>query len=728
MEFNYPLGDNPIDRLKVVGKAANRLDGPLKTTGTALYAYEQSVTAEKPYYGEIVTAGIATGTIKSIDLRMAKAAPGVITVITAENAGIADSGTFYHVKTLAGPKVDHYHQAVAVVVATSFEQARAAAALVKISYTTAKGKYDLAAAMPDAPPPKGQTDKLKGNFETEFAVAPVKIDQMYTTPDQSHMMMEPHATIASWKGDKLTLWTSVQIIQWASRDLSKILGIPKGNIRFVSPFIGGGFGGKATVLADAVLASVAARITGKPVKIALARPMMINNTTHRPATIQRVRLGSTPQGKLTAIAHETWSGNVPGGMAEGSTLPTVSLYAAAHRMFKTRLAVLDLPEGSAMRAPGETPGMMALEVAMDELAEKLQIDPVELRILNDTQNDPDKPERRFSTRRFEQCLKIGAEKFGWKNRKAKPGSVTEGQWLIGIGVAGAIRGDNVSPSGARVRLTPAGVVIVETDMTDIGTGTYTILGQTAAEMLGVPLDHVIVRLGDSDYPVAPGSLGQRGANSSTSGVYAACVKLRETVTQKLGITDVDVIFENNMVRSGKHSFPLKSAAAGGELVAEDKIEFGKGREELAHQTFGAHFCEVAVDAATGEVRLRRQLAVCDCGRILNPKTARSQIIGAMTMGAGGALMEDLIVDKKYGLFINHDLASYEVPTHADIPHQEVIFLDEVDAASSPMKAKGVGELGICGAGAAIANAIYNATGARIREYPITLDKIIEKMV
>jgi xanthine dehydrogenase YagR molybdenum-binding subunit len=728
MEFNYPSGKNPIDQLKIVGKATNRLDGPLKTSGLAPYAYEQSTGAEKPLYGEIVTAGIATGTIKSIDVRRAKAAPGVIAVITAENAGMLKSGTFYHVKTLAGPKVDHYHQAVAVVVANTFEQARSAAHLVEVKYTAAKGKFHLEAAMPAAVLPKGQTDKLKGNFESEFTAAPVKIDEMYTTPDQSHVMMEPHASIASWKGEQLTLWTSVQIIQWASRDLSIILGIPKENIHFISPFIGGGFGGKATVLADAVLAAVAAKVTGKPVKIALARPMMINNTTHRPATIQRVRLGASAEGKLIAIGHETWSGNVPGGMAEGSTIPTVSLYAAANRMFKTRLAMLDLPEGSAMRAPGETPGLMALEVAMDELAEKLKLDPVELRILNDTQNDPDKPERRFSTRRFEQCLKIGAKKFGWKDRKEIPGSVREGQWLIGMGMAGAIRGDNVSPSGARVRLTPTGVVIVETDMTDIGTGTYTIIGQTAAEMMGVPIEQVIVRLGDSDYPQAPGSLGQRGANSSTSGVYAACVKLREAVTAKLGINTPDAVFENSTVRAGKQKFALKDAAASGEIVAEDKIEFGKGREELAHQTFGAHFCEVAVDAATGEVRVRRMLAVCDCGRILNPKTARSQVIGAMTMGLGGALMEDLIVDQKAGFFVNHDLASYEVPTHADIPHLEVIFLDEVDAGSSPMKAKGVGELGICGVGAAIANAIYNATGARVRAYPITLDKIIEKMV
>jgi len=727
MEFNYPAGKNPIDQLKVVGKATNRLDGPVKTTGVAPYAYEQLAFGKTPVYGEIVGAGIAKGLIKSINLKNAKAAPGVIAIITSENAGILKAGDFYAAHSLAGPKVAHYHQAVAIVVAGTFEQARAAAALVEVTYTALEGKFDLAASMGDGVVPKGSPDKSVGNFEKAYAASTVQIDQKYTTPDQTHAMMEPHATVAEWKGEQLTLWTSVQIIKWASRDLSKILGIPAENIRFISPFIGGGFGGKATVLADAVLAAVAAKVAGRPVKITLARTLMTNNTTHRPATIQRIRLGASGDGKLTAIAHESWSGNIAGGMAERSTVPTVSLYAAAHRMFKLRLSVLDLPEGSAMRAPGETPGLMALEIAMDELAEKVKMDPIALRILNDTQIDPDKPGRRFSTRRFKQCLETGAKKFGWKKRNAIPGSVRDGRWLIGMGVAGAIRGDNVDTSAARVRLSPTGVVIVETDMTDIGTGSYTIIGQTAAEMMGVPIERVIVRLGDSDYPQATGSLGQRGANSSTSGVYAACVKLREAVVHKLGFDIRDAVFENEKVSSGKKTAALKDAAAAGEMVAEDKIEFGKGRDLVAHQTFGAHFCEVAVNEVTGEVRLRRMLAVCDCGRILNPKTARSQVIGAMTMAAGGALMEELIVDKKMGYFVNHDLASYEVPTHADIPHQEVIFMDETDPGSSPMKAKGVGELGICGAGAAIANAIYNATGVRVRDYPITLDKLLDKM-
>lgn len=392
-------------------------------------------------------------------------------------------------------------------------------------------------------------------------------------------------------------------------------------------------------------------------------------------------------------------------------------------MTAMRLATLHLPEGNAMRAPGEAPGLMALEIAIDEIAEKAGVDPVEFRILNDTQVDPEKPERAFTQRNLVGCLKLGAERFGW-NQRGKPGSRREGNWLIGSGVAAALRNNLLLPSAARVRLGADGIATVETDMTDIGTGSYTIIAQTAAEMLGLPVDRVAVQLGDSRFPVSAGSGGQFGANCSTSGVYAACVKLREAVAQKLGFNTDDVVFENGQVRSGNRSVALTEAAAPNGLVGEDGMEWGDLSEAHQQSTFGAHFVEVGVDVATGETRIRRMLAVCAAGRILNPITARSQVIGAMTMGVGGALSEELAVDTKQGFFVNHDLAGYEVPVHADIPHQEVIFMDEADPMSSPMKAKGVGELGLCGVSAAVANAIYNATGVRVRHYPVTLDKII----
>jgi xanthine dehydrogenase YagR molybdenum-binding subunit len=392
-----------------------------------------------------------------------------------------------------------------------------------------------------------------------------------------------------------------------------------------------------------------------------------------------------------------------------------------------KLAHLDMPEGNAMRAPGEAPGLMALEIAMDEMAEKLGLDPVAFRIRNDTQVDPGHPDRPFSHRNLVGCLERGAERFGWAKRNATPGQVRDGHWLVGIGMAAGFRNNQLTKSGARVRLDAKGGVTVETDMTDIGTGSYTIIAQTAAEMMGVPLERVVVRLGDSDFPASAGSGGQWGANNATAGVYAACVKLREAVAQKLGINSADAVFAEGEVRSGNRGTPLAQAAADGDLSGEDVIEYGDLSKKQQQSTFAGHFVEVGVDMHTAEVRVRRMLAVCAAGRILNPKSARSQVIGGMTMGVGAALMEELAVDTKRGFFVNHDLAGYEVPVHADIPHQEVIFLDEVDPMSSPMKAKGVGELGICGVGAAVANAIYNATGIRVRDYPITLDKLLDRM-
>jgi xanthine dehydrogenase YagR molybdenum-binding subunit len=389
--------------------------------------------------------------------------------------------------------------------------------------------------------------------------------------------------------------------------------------------------------------------------------------------------------------------------------------------------VLDLPEGNAMRAPGEAPGLMALEIAMDEMAEKLGLDPVAFRIINDTQVDPEKPQRPFSERRLVECLRTGAERFGWKSRGARPGAVRDGQWLVGMGVAAAFRNNQVTKSGARVRVDSAGIVTVETDMTDIGTGSYTIIAQTAAEMMGVPIERVVVRLGDSNFPVSSGSGGQWGANSSTAGVYAACVKLREAIALKAGFDPAAARFEDGQIRVGESGMPIGAVAGANGIVEEDFIEFGDLNKKFQQSTFGAHFVEVGVDAATCEIRVRRMLAVCAAGRILNPKSARSQVIGAMTMGVGAALMEELAVDRRAGYFVNHDLAGYEVPVHADIASQEVIFLDETDPVSSPMKAKGVGELGLCGVGAAIANAVYNATGVRVRDYPVTLDKLIAKM-
>lgn len=736
MKFDTPSAENPTDRLRVVGQPVDRIDGPLKTTGRAPYAYEHHDGSTggfadglaRPAYGHVLGAGIARGRIVALDTVAARRAPGVLAVLTAAEVGPLGQGPRNAAKLFGGPQIEHYHQAIALVVATSFEQARAAARLIRVNYERTPGRYDLAAARTAAVAPKDEPDQTVGDFDAVFASAPVRLDAVYRTPDQSHAMMEPHASLAAWDGDRLMLWTSSQMIAWGRADLAKTLGIAKQNVRLLSPYIGGGFGGKLFVRADAVLAALGARAVGRPVKVMLARPLIFNNTTHRPATIQRIRIGAGTDGRIVAIGHESCSGNLPGGSAETATQQTQLLYAGAHRLSALRLATLDLPEGNAMRAPGEAPGLMALEIAIDELAERLGLDPVELRIRNDTQVDPAHPQRRFSSRRLVECLRTGAERFGWMQRNPQPGRRRDGGWLIGHGVAAAFRNNLLMKSAARVRLGRDARVTVETDMTDIGTGSYTILAQTAAEMLGVALAQVDVRLGDSEFPVSAGSGGQWGGNCSTSGVYAACLRLREQIAQRLGFDEAAALdFTDNEVRGAGRIVRLAEAVRDGELLAEDAIEFGGLDRSYQQSTFGAHFVEVGVDAATGETRVRRMLAVCAAGRILNPKTARSQVIGAMTMGVGAALSEALHVDPRLGCFVNHDLAGYEVPVHADIPHQEVIFLDDADPLSSPMKAKGVGELGLCGVAAAIANAVYNATGVRVRDYPMTLDKLLGQM-
>lgn len=754
MKFDSPATTNPIDQLKVVGQPVDRIDGRLKTTGTAPYAYDRYDVVANQAYGYVVGSAIAKGRIVSMDLSAARAAPGVITIVTAQNAGKLGKGDLNVARLLGGPEIQHYHQAIAVVVADTFEQARAAASMVRVEYARSKGTFDLAASKDKAIAADSFSSpgaSSVGNFTGAFASAPVQLDATYSTAHESHSMLEPHASVAAWDGDRLTVWTSNQMIAWTVSDLAKTLNIPKEKVRVMSPYIGGGFGAKLFLRSDALMAALAARAAARPVKVALQRALVPNNTVHRSATIQRVRIGAERNGQITAIGHESWSGNLQGGGLEAGAIQTRLLYAGANRMTANRLAALDLPEANAMRAPNEAPGLAVLEIAMDEMAEKLNMDPIEFRIRNDTQvvpdypskpgsNDPqskkpeqqDKQDKRnpnppFSKRQLVQCFQTGAKRFGWEKRNPKPGQTRDGQWLIGMGVAAAFRDNLVTKSAARVRLDRRGNLTVETDMTDIGTGSYTIIAQTAAEMMGLPLEKVTVRLGDSSFPVSCGSGGQWGGNSSTSGVYAACMKLREAVAQKAGFNAGDAVFADGRISSGSRTIPLAEVAGSQGIAAEDMIEFGDLDKKYQQSTFGAHFVEVAVDADTGETRVRRMLAVCAAGRILNPKTARSQVIGAMTMGVGAALMEALAVDTRYGFFVNHDLAGYEVPVHADIPHQEVIFLDETDPISSPMKAKGVGELGICGIAAAVANAVYNATGVRVRDYPITLDKLIEKM-
>jgi xanthine dehydrogenase YagR molybdenum-binding subunit len=505
--------------------------------------------------------------------------------------------------------------------------------------------------------------------------------------------------------------------------IARTLKMPLENVRLVSPYIGGGFGAKLWVNADAILAAIAARQLNRPVKTALTRQQVFHVTTHRSDTVQRVRLGTDRDGRILAIGHDVVSGNLRTEQTyEGAALQTRSLYAGANRLTRHRLVPLDIPVASSMRAPGEAVGLLALECAMDELAEKLGLDPIELRVRNEPTEDP---ERRvpYSSRHLIACYQEGARRFGWDKRNPKPGQVRDGRWLVGMGVAAATRGNPLLPSKANVRLGPDGFAIVRMAMTDIGTGSYTILTQIAAEMLGLQPDRIRMELGDTSFPQASGSGGSFGAASSGSALFEACNTLRTKLARIAGVDPNTAQFADGHVVAAGKAKPLFDLVGAG-LDADGEIRPGSTLRDFSQQSYGANFAEVGVDADTGEVRLRRMLGVFTAGRILNEKTARSQAIGGMIFGVGAALEEAMILDPRFGYFVNHDLAEYHVPVHADVPDVDAIFLPELDDKSNPLKSKGVGELGICGAGASLANAIYNACGARVRDFPITLDKLL----
>ncbi len=736
MEMNQPIGHTPLDDRPdgLVGKPLDRVDGPLKVTGRAPYAYE-SRALKDPAYGAIVTATIAAGTISAIDADAARRAPGTILVMTHENVPEQGEKKEQVWPQLQGREITFYGQPVAFVVAETFEQARAAAMLVKVRYDRAKPKGLLRDSLAEAYEPKPMVtspgvkpDSSLGDFDGAFAQAPVKIDVEYTTPSQIHAQMEPHATIAEWQtgpdGDAVVLYSANQMPNRGQPPLGSVLKLPPERVRIVTPYIGGGFGSKLQAVPEATLAALASKMVKRPVKVALTRQQEFHVATHRTDTIQRVRLGADQDGKLTAISHESWSDTAIGdGFYESSANVTRSLYAAPNRITRHRLVNLNMPIASSMRAPGEAVGQLAFECAMDELAERLNLDPIELRIRNEPTEDPEK-RIPYSTRRLVDCLKAGAERFGW-DRRAKPGTTRDGQWLVGMGVSAASRQNPLKPSSASVRLGSDGVLVVRMAMTDLGTGTYTILTQIGGEMIGLPPEKVRVELGDTNFPKASGSGGSFGAGSAGSALYVACDNLRDTLATKAGFNSADATFANGTVSAGNRSVALKDLAGSEGIEAMGEIKPGELEKKFAQYSYGAHFAEVGVDADTGEVRLRRMLGCFTGGRILNAKTARSQAIGGMIFGVGAALMEDAVIDPRHSYFVNHDLAEYHVVAHADVPSVDAFFLPELDDKANPLKSKGLGELGICGAGASVANAIYNATGIRIRDYPMTLDKVLK---
>jgi len=731
MEMDAPIGSNALDvgAQGVVGKPLDRVDGRLKVTGGARYAYEVE-QGPKTAYGVLVEASIGKGRIKSIDTGSAERAPGVILVLTYRNAPEQGTGNHHAAHpVLTSPEVLYYGLPLAFVVAETFEEATAAAYLVRVKYDGAPGRYTLRSGLGEAripqegPPP----DSAVGDFAGAFAAAPMQLDVTYTTPLQSQAMMEPHATLAMWDGDNLILHTSNQMLNQGRDAVARTLQIPVENVRLISPYIGGGFGSKLWVNADAILAAIAARQLNRPVKTALTRQQIFHVTTHRSDTIQRIRLGTDRDGRILAIGHDVFSGNLWSEQNyEGAALQTRTLYAGENRLTRHRLAPLDIPVASSMRAPGEAVGLLALECAIDELAEKLDLDPIELRLRNEPAADPEK-HIPYSSRHLISCLQEGARRFGWDRRNSKPGQSRDGRWLVGMGVAAATRGNTLQLSKANVRLGPDGSAVVRMAMTDIGTGTYTILTQIAAEMLGLAPEQVRVELGDTSFPQASGSGGSYGAASSGSALFDACNNLRAKLARLAGMDPDSARFGDGRIEAAGQSRQLVDLVGPGGIDADGEIKPGATSTEFSQQSYGAHFAEVGVDIDTGEVRLRRMLGVFTAGRILNEKTARSQAIGGMIFGIGAALEEALILDPRLGCFVNHDLAEYHVPVHADVVDVDAIFLPELDAESNPLKSKGVGELGICGAGASIANAIYNACGVRVRDYPITLDKLISEL-
>ena len=740
MEMNAPAPRNAIDanRQGLIGQPIDRVEGRLKVTGKAPYAHEVQEGGNAAF-GYIVEATIAKGLVADIDAAPAERAEGVLLVMTHKNApkqgawGPLEAKDRYARASpqLASNQVRHYGEAVAFVVAQSFEQARSAARLIKIRYEAQPGEYEMEPNLGKAEKPADandtKTDSLVGNFEPAFAAAAVKVDSRYTTPFHIHAQMEPHATLAYWKDGRVILHCSAQLLESAQKAVASTLQIAPGNVRIVSRYIGGGFGGKLPIYGDVMLSAMASRQLGRPVKTALTRQQMFHFTSHRSDTIQRVRLGAGSDGKLTSIAHETWSHSARfDNFFESGSMQTRSLYAAPNRMTTHRAVKLDLPISDSTRAPGEAVGMLALEVAMDELAEKLGLDPIELRLRNEPTMHPELNVP-YSTRQLVACMREGAQRFGWSKRVARPGTVADGRWLVGMGMAAATRDNLLMASKCSVALDKQGVLTVRMAMTDIGTGSYTVLTQIAAEMLGLPISQVRMELGDSDFPETPGSGGSWGAASAGSGLFDACTHLRAKLANKLGVKAADASFEGGRVAGAGRSRTLGALAGTLGLEATGEIKPGSMTKKYSQQGYGAHFAEVAVDRDTGEIRLRRMLGVFAAGRILNQKMANSQAVGAMIWGVGSALHEDAVVDPRYGYFVNHDLAEYHVPAHADIPAIEAHFLQEVDDKTNPLKIKGVGELGICGASAALANAVYNACGVRIREFPMTLDKVLAGM-
>lgn len=687
-----------------IGASLARIEGPEKVTGEARYALEYPL--DRVAYGWIVQSPVARGRILSVDDSAARAAGGVLEVLWHANAPrlSTDDG---ELAVLQSDRIVYRGQVVALVVAETLEHAREAARLVRVEvdpepHAVRLDPDDPGLYAPEKVNPDFPTDTTEGDPDGALAEASVSIDATYRTPALHNNPMEPHATAAVWDGDQLTLYDSTQGSSGVQETLADVFELERSQVRVVAPHVGGGFGSKGTPRPVVVLAALAARVVDRPVKLGVTRHQMFATTGYRTPTIQRLRLSADGDGRLTAVVHEVveqTSRLVE--FAEQTAVATRTMYAAPNRRTSHRLARLDVATPSWMRAPGETPGMYALESAMDELAVAAGIDPIELRIRNDPAVDPEtgKP---YTSRNLVACLREGARRFGWEHRDPRPGATRRGDWLIGRGVAASTYPAKSRPSSAAATARPDGSFVVDVAAADIGTGARTVLCQIAADALAVPVEQVRMNVGDSSLPTAPVAGGSMGTSSWGWAVAKAGEQLRRRLNAGV---------------------EMPPAGLRVEVRTEDDIA---AQDQLPRHAFGAQFAEAWVDTVTGEVRVPRMVGVFAAGRIINPVTARSQFLGGMTMGLSMALLEESILDPRLGDWVNTDLAGYHVATYADVADIDVGWLDEDDPDLNALGTKGIGEIGIVGTAAAVANAVYNATGIRVRDLPIRPDKLVDR--
>jgi xanthine dehydrogenase YagR molybdenum-binding subunit len=729
----------------------SRVDGVAKVTGKAKYAAEFRVP--NLAYGFIVLGSVAKGTIRSIDTREAEAAAGVIRVFThlntpklgpkasAEEAsprGAKEPDKSF--RALQSDRIFFNGQPVALVVAESYEQARYAARLVRVSYRTEPHVTDTEVVRGRARvPSQGTPPKTRGNPQEALANAPVKVEAEYRIPIEHHNPMEPHAAIAAWQGDRLTIFDKTQEVYNVRAHLASSFGVPEGNVRVISPYVGGAFGSSLRPNYYPALTAMAARELRRPVKVVYTRTQMFTGHGHRPCTIQRVALGAERSGKLSAMIHEVvHNTSTFEEFSDNTTAFTRQVYACPNLDAPLKITDTDLNTPTWMRAPGAVSGMFALECAMDELAYTLKVDPLELRLINYAEADPESG-RPFSSKALRECYRVGAEKFGWKDRKFEPRSMRDGRWLVGWGMATGVWGAFQMPAAARITLKADGTANVASATSDMGPGTYTVATMIAAEYLGLRPEQVKFELGDTQFPRAPAQGGSWTTASVGSAVHGAALAIvtrllslanrdASSPLQAAAASDVEMLDGRLQLRSDASRFVRVSDVMRRNGLTDVTETFearpSPEREKYATLAHGAQFIEVKVDPDLGTVRVTRSIEVTATGKIINPKASHSQEIGGVVWGIGMALQEATEIDHRYGRIMNPNLQHYHVPVNADVHEVETMFVEEDDTIVNPLGVKGMGELGMVGIPAAIANALFHATGRRVRELPITPDKLL----